>query len=156
MTMTTLVRLLPLLLFLFSCTTSAPSAADVAADRARWTAVRDALADGVIDDAEAQALADLLVVWDEKNRRAEEAANAALDPGTEMMALVRAYGDAIADVFTPNLRKYAPLLFDVIDKDQSGSISVQEIRGINWSSPALAVVVTHTVIDAIKARSKRK
>lgn len=151
-TKNTLLRRLPLLILMLvgaslltSCC-SGPAPADVAADRARWTAVRDTTADGAVDAREGPLLAELLVAWDAKLAANEAAAGQPRDARTVVAELLRVYGLAAVQVLVgPDLQARAPELFRLVDKDADGILSEAELLSIDPASPVFALVVTTTV-----------
>lgn len=151
-TKNTFLRRWPLLLLLLatcslltSCC-NGPPAADVAADRARWTAVRDTTADGAVDEREGPLLAELLIAWDAKLAADEVAAGQPRDARTIVAELLRVYGVAAVQVLVgPDLQARAPELFRLVDRDGDGVLSEAELLAIDPASPVFALVVTTTV-----------
>ncbi len=171
--------LLFLLSVLTACATG-PDPADVAAERARWTAVRDhsagdanraiaveavAQGDKELDEVEKEEMrqlvkewredinvqGDLILAWDAKLKADEEAAKTPRDTRTVFLDLLRAYGMATVQLFLePELKAKAPELYRLVDRDSSGSLSEEEILAIDPTSPAFAVVVTATVVRLVK------
>jgi hypothetical protein len=143
---------LALLSLLTACATG-PSKADVEADRARWTAMRDVTADSTIDASESPLVDELLVEWDNKLAADEKAAGAERDGRTIAADLLRAYGLAAVQVFLePELKARAPELYRLIDKDSSGWLSAEEIMSVDPTSPVFAVVVTTTAMHLLRKR----
>lgn len=145
-------RRLPLLLLLLagcsllvSCTTG-PSPADVAADRARWAAVRDVTADAAVDEREAPLLAELLIAWDARLTADEAAAGQPRGTREVLLELLRVYGlAAVQLLIAPELQARAPELFRLVDRDGDGVLSEAELLAIDPTSPVFALVVTTTV-----------
>jgi hypothetical protein len=130
---------------------SGPSPQDVKADRDRWTAVRDATVDGIIDKQEAPALAELLVAWDAKLTADEKAAGSERSVQTIVADLVRVYGQALVLMFLgPELQKRAPDLFALLDVNRNGSLEIDELAHIDPTSPVFALVVTTTVAELLR------
>lgn len=142
-----------LLLILLPGCMGGPSPADVEADRARWTAVRDVTADGVVDEGERPALAAFLIAWDDKITADEKAAGAQRDPQQILAGLLRAYGVAAVQVFLgPELQRRAPALFAAVDGDGDGLLSEAELLSIRPDDPAFAAVVIVTVHALLRDR----
>lgn len=140
-----LLLLCALLLTLTSCA-SGPDPADVAADRARWTAVRDLTADGQVDAQEAPLLGQLLVVWDQKLAADEAAAGRPRDARTVLLDLLRVYGVAAVQVFLgPELQQRAPEAFRLLDRNSDGVLSEAELLAVDPTDPVFAVVVVTTL-----------
>jgi len=141
-------------LFLVACQ-SGPTPADVQADRARWTTIRDAVADGVINQTtEAQPIADMLLAWDAKLTAEEQAAGKPRDWQAYGAELARVYGAAAVQValaeIGPKLKAQAPLeLFRLIDKNSDGALSVDELLGVDPTSPVFALVVATTAAQLL-------
>jgi len=136
-------RLIPILLIalLHGCA-SGPTAADVAADRDRWTAVRDVARDNLVDAIERPLLDELLRVWDQK-LMADEAALVSTD--TTVRDLIRVYGIAAVQVFlAPEIQARAPELFRLIDRNMDGTLDEAELLAVDPKSPVFAVVVLST------------
>lgn len=128
-------------LLLAACQTG-PTAADVAADRDRWAAVRDVTADHTVDAIEAPLVAELLAAWDAK-LSADEAKVASAD--TTVADLLRVYGSAAVTIWVvPELQKRAPEFFRLVDKDGNGTLSDAELLAIDPKSPVFAAVVLTT------------
>lgn len=131
-----------LLLSLFAGCQTGPTAADVAADRDRWAAVRDVTADHTVDAIEAPLVAELLAAWDAK-LSADEAKVASAD--TTVADLLRVYGSAAVTIWVvPELQKRAPEFFRLVDKDGNGTLSDAELLAIDPKSPVFAAVVLTT------------
>jgi hypothetical protein len=125
-----------------------PDPADVAAERSRWTAVRDVAADGLIEQVEAELLGPLLVEWDAKLQAEEAAANAARDPQRIMQDLIRVYGmSVVAGAFGPDLKKAAPDVFRLFDLDGSGVLDPAELMSIDLTSPSSQIVLATTLAN---------
>jgi hypothetical protein len=138
---------------LFAACASGPAPADIAADRSRWTGVRDATADGVIDPVEAPLVAELLVAWDEKLVADEKAAGRPQDPNQQVATLLRVYGAAVVQtILVPKLQAKAPHLFALLDVNQDQAISSEELGAVDIRDPVFALVVTETIIALIKKR----
>jgi len=121
---------------------SGPTPADVAADRDRWTAVRDVARDNLVDAIERPALDELLRVWDQK-LMTDEAALVSTD--TTVRDLIRVYGVAAVQVFlAPEIQARAPELFRLIDRNLDGSLDEAELLAVDPKSPVFAVVVLST------------
>jgi len=121
---------------------SGPTPADVAADRDRWTAVRDVARDNLVDGIERPALDELLRVWDQK-LMADEAALVSTD--TTVRDLIRVYGVAAVQVFlAPEIQARAPELFRLIDRNLDGTLDEAELLAVDPKSPVFAVVVLST------------
>jgi len=121
---------------------SGPTPADVAADRDRWTAVRDVARDNLVDGIERPALDELLRVWDQK-LMADEAAIVSTD--TTVRDLIRVYGIAAVQVFlAPEIQARAPELFRLIDRNMDGTLDEAELLAVDPKSPVFAVVVLST------------
>lgn len=149
--------LLPLLLLLAACATSGPDPADVVADRARWTAVRDVAADGAIDPQEQPLVTQLLVAWDAKLQVDEAAAKAAREPQRVLQDLVRVYGTAVvAGAFGPDLQRAAPDVFRLFDLDGSGVIDPGELMSIDVTSPSFQVVLATTLANITVALIEKR
>jgi len=136
-------RLIPILLIalLHGCA-SGPTAADVAADRDRWTAVRDVARDNLVDAIERPLLDELLRVWDQK-LMADEAALVSTD--TTVRDLIRVYGIAAVQVFlAPEIQARAPELFRLIDRNMDGTLDEAELLAVDPKSPVFAAVVLST------------
>jgi hypothetical protein len=159
------VRILPLLfaLFLCGCASTGPSAADVAADRARWTAVRMVTADGVVDrttvieppnGTEASLLSELLVEWDDKLAGDEAAASQPRTAASTFDEIVRVYGAAAVEVFlvdeVARAEKRYPEAFRLIDKNGDRAITIDELRAVDPMSPVFALVVASTAKRLLK------
>jgi hypothetical protein len=169
-----------LVLLLCGCQTG-PSAADVAADRARWTAVRDrdvssqarlehvraAVADDTITPQERQLLEDafrtwdqeaplyamFLLVWDDKLTADEKAANAPRDAKTVLLDLLRVYGVATVQlVIGPELQAKAPAVFKLLDRDSNSVLDESELMAIDPADPVFAVVVIDTLRQLLQRR----
>lgn len=124
-----------------------PTAADVAADRDRWAAVRDVTADHTVDAIEAPLVAELLAAWDAK-LSADEAKVASAD--TTVADLLRVYGSAAVTIWVvPELQKRAPEFFRLVDKDGNGTLSDAELLAIDPKSPVFAAVVLTTAARLI-------
>lgn len=140
-----------LILLVLSACWSGPSVEDVEADRARWTAVRDATADGVIEPAEKAAWAQFMLDWDDKLAADEKAAGQKRDPNQILVGLVRAYGVAAVQVFLgPELQRKAPAVFAMIDQDHDGLLTEAELLSVRPDDPAFAAVVLLTVQALIR------
>lgn len=143
------LALLSVLAFLASCMSAGPKPADVEADRARWTAIRAVVADGLLDDPEMAALLGLLAAWDAKLAIDEVAAEQ--DRRGQIEELVRVYGAAVVSVtLGPELQRRAPDLFRLVDKNQDGQLAIDEILAIDPASPVFAVVVATTVAQLVR------
>ncbi len=127
----------------------------MAADRDRWTAVRDATADGKIDQQEAPLLADLLIAWDTKLTADERAAGSPRDARAILADMLRAYGAAAVTVFlAPELQARAPDMFRLVDTNQNGQLEPDELTSIDPASPVFAMVVTTTLRGLLAARKR--
>lgn len=136
---------LSLVALLASCV-ARPDPADVAAERDRWTFLRDLTIDGQVDPQEAPVLAAVLVQWDAQLQADEEAAGAPRDARTILVDLVRAYGLAAVQLFlVPELQAKAPELFRLLDKDTDGILSEAELLAVDPTDPVFAVVLITTV-----------
>ena len=119
-----------------------PTAADVAADRDRWAAMRDVTADKQVDALVAPLLGELLAAWDAK-LSADEAKVASAD--TTIADLLRVYGSAAVTIWVvPELQKRAPEFFRLVDKDGNGTLDDAELLAIDPKSPVFAAVVLTT------------
>lgn len=129
-----------------------PSAADVAADRDRWRAVRDVVADGQVDATEAPLLQQLIFAWNDK-LEADEAIVASKD--TTVEDLLRVYGETAVQLWlVPEFKKRAPQMFALVDKNGDGMLDANELRSIDPKSPVFAAVVLTTAAQLI-AKHKR-
>lgn len=152
----TTIRLLRLLPFIFAaCSTIDP--ADVAADRDRWTAVRDTTADGVVDAREAPLLAELLVAWDQKLTADEAAAKRARAPRDVWAEVLRVYGEAavqvaLAEIGWPAVASQHPEAFRLVDRDGDGRLTIAELQAVDPLSPVFAMVVTQTAVALLRKR----
>jgi len=136
-----LYAVLLLIAVLHACA-GGPTPADVAADRDRWTAVRDVARDNLVDGIERPALDELLRVWDQK-LMADEAAIVSTD--TTVRDLIRVYGIAAVQVFlAPEIQARAPELFRLIDRNMDGTLDEAELLAVDPKSPVFAVVVLST------------
>lgn len=132
------------LLLLCGCHTIDP--ADVEADRARWTALRDITADGVLSPLELAAVGDWLIAWDTRLLADEAAAKRPRDARAIVQDLVRVYGFATVQVFVvPELQARAPELFRLADLNSNGTLEADELLAIDPTSPVFALVVASTV-----------
>lgn len=145
--------MLPLLLLLSAvlpgCVSTAPSAADVAADRAMWQAMKDVTADGSIDAQEAPVLAQTFAQWDSR-LRADEARVARAD--TTWQDLVRVYGLATLGVFGVNLEAQAPQLYRYVDRNGNHTIEVAELEALSVDdlrNPVFAAALVSTAVQLI-------
>lgn len=146
------MRLLPALLFALVCLfvqscQLSPNAADIAADRARWTAMRDFTADRSIDDQELPVLNELFNAWDEK-LKVDELRVAAVD--TTWQDLVRVWGAAALTVFGGNLEAQAPLLFRFVDKNGNHLLELEELQALTpdtLTNPVFAAAVIATAVQ---------
>ena len=146
-------RLVLLLVLCFSACVTGPSPADVAADRARWTAVRDVTLDGQVDGPEAAALTELLIAWDEKLRGQEAAAGSSWTPEAILADMLRVYGPAAVQVFLgPKLEAQAPELYRLVDRNADHVLSAEEMLAIDPRSPVFAVVVLSTLQQLLGRR----
>lgn len=145
-----------LLFFFVACTSTAPSPADVQADRARWTAVRDVSIDGQIDATESPLLAQLLLDWDKKLTADEAAAGRQRDAKSIAEELARVYGAAVLTValseVAPKIEQQAPEAFRLVDKNSDHLISMDELLAVDPTSPIFALVVTTTAAQLIQRR----
>lgn len=168
-----------LLTLLLAACQSGPSPADVAADRARWTAIRDksvadqarlehirtAVADGVLTeqeqvlvadalrtyDLEAPVFAMFLLVWDSKLQADEAAAKVPQDPKGVLLELIRVYGFATVQVvLAPVLQEKAPAVFRLLDKNGNGVLEEPELAAIDPTDPVFAFVVITTVRELLQ------
>lgn len=147
------MKTLPLFLFLAACVSPGPSAADVQADRDRWTAVRDVTADAQVDTQEAPLISQLLVAWDHKLTADEAAAGKARTTQTILADILRVYGGASVQMFlVPQLQARAPLLFKYADTDSNGSLSPDELLRIDPTDPVFALVVLDTARQLLERR----
>lgn len=149
----------PLLLLLLACCAvlvacaTAPPAEDVAADRARWTAVRDLAADGQIDQTELQLIGTLLVAWDEKLTADEAAAGHKRTPQEMLAELLRVYGAAAVQVWlAPELQQRAPEAFRLVDRNGNGVLEAAELQAIDPTDPVFALVVATTAQHLLRGR----
>lgn len=134
-----------------ACATG-PSAADVAADRARWAAMRDVTADQAVDAAEAPHLAALFMAWDEKLTADEKRVASA---ATTWQDLARVYGAAIAqELLGAELAARAPDLFRFVDRNSDGVLSVDEIASIDPKNPVFAAVIVSTAVQLIARKNR--
>lgn len=136
-------------LFLFALTACqvGPSAADIAADRDRFTALSAVTADNTVTPAERPELDDLLHAWDAK-LTADEAAVAKAD--TTVQDLLRAYGLASVQIFlVPELKARAPELFALVDRNSDGMLDEAELLAVDPKSPVFAAVVITTAARLI-------
>lgn len=148
------------LLFLFFAACAAgPNPADVMADRARWTAVRDTTADGTVDANEAPLLAELLTVWDSKLTADEAAAGRSRDPKQIAADLLRVYGAAVITAvlgeLTPEFAKIEaqfPEAFRLVDKNSDHLISLDELTTVDPTNPVFAAVVAQTAVQLIRRK----
>jgi len=131
------------------------STADVQADRARWTTVRDVTVDGIINaPTEATMLADMLLAWDAKITAEEAAAGKPRDWHAYAAELARVYGTAAVQValaeIGPKIKAQAPPeLFRLVDKNSDGALSVDELLGVDPASPVFALVVATTAAQLL-------
>ncbi len=133
-------------LLLCSCATG-PTAADVAADRDRWRAVRDTTADRTVDALEAPLLGELLAAWDAK-LTADEAAVVSRD--TTVEDLLRVYGAAAVQLWlVPEFQRRAPEMFRLVDRNGDGVLDETELRAIDPKSPVFATVVLMTAAQLL-------
>lgn len=141
--MHTLTRaLVALFLFALTACQAGPSAADVAADRDRFTALSAVTADDTVSPAERPVLDELLHAWDVK-LTADEQAVAKAD--TTVQDLLRAYGLAAVQIYlTPELKARAPEMFRLLDVTADGQLDEAELRGADPKSPVFAAVVITT------------
>lgn len=129
-----------------------PTAADVAADRDRWRAVRDTVLDGKVDATEAPLLNELLTEWDVK-LEADEATVASRD--TTVEDLLRVYGETAVQLWlVPEFQKRAPAMFALVDRNRDGQLDANELRSIDPKSPVFAAVVLTTAAQLV-AKHKR-
>lgn len=141
-----------LMLFCCSCAVR-PDPRDVQADRARWTAVRDATADGSIDEQEGPLVAELLVAWDAKLSADEAAAGAQRDARAILEDLLRAYGVAAVQLWlVPEMQQRAPEMLRLIDRDGDGTLTAAELLAIDPADPVFALVVATTAQQLLRRR----
>ncbi|MFY9341476.1 MAG: EF-hand domain-containing protein [Planctomycetota bacterium] len=141
---------------LAACATG-PDPLDVQADRDRWTAFRDATADGRIDEREAPLVAELFVVWDQKLTAAEAAANRARAPRDVWAEVLRVYGEAavqvaLMEVGWPAIAAQHPDAFRLVDRDGDGRLTVSELQAVDPLSPVFAMVVTQTAVQMLRRK----
>lgn len=137
----------------YGCCSTAPAAKDVAADRARWAAVRDLAADGTIDPVEMQLIGTLLVAWDEKLTADEAAAGHKRTPREVLQDLLRVYGAAAVQVWlAPELQKAAPEAFRLVDQNGNGVLEEAELTSLDPADPVFAVVLVTTAQHLLKGR----
>jgi hypothetical protein len=150
------MKLLALLLLAFlPCCISGPNAADVAADRARWTAVRDVTADGKVDDTELATFGNMMSTWNDKLTADEQAIGKAKTPGDMLTELLRVYGTATVQVvIAPILQQKSPAVFRLIDKNGDGVLSAEEILALDPKDPVTAVVVIQTLQELLTRKHK--
>jgi len=151
------VRRPPLLLIacslLLSCVSPGPSAADIAADRDRWRAVRDTAADGAIDAQESPLLAELLVVWNQKLLHDEASIGKKADGRAIVADLLRVYGLPAVQLFlVPEMQSLAPELLRLVDIDSNGHLSEAEILAIDPRDPLFVAVAMQTAVRLLKHR----
>lgn len=135
-----------LLLSILAACMGGPSPADVQADRARYSAVLAVTADNQIDPLEAPVFAQMMLAWDEKLRADEGSA-----ANNMLRDLVRVWGFAAVQVFAvPALQQRFPDVFRLLDLNNDGMLSEQELLAIDPRSPAFAIVTITTLQQLLK------
>lgn len=146
-------KFLLLLPLLFVACQSGPTTADVAADRARWQAMRDVTLDRTVDDVEAPILGQLFAAWDAKLSADEQRLVAA---DTTWQDLLRVYGPLTLEAFGIDLEARAPELFRFIDRNGNHLLDLEELQSLSVDTLKNPVFAAALVSTAVRLAAGKK